>query len=403
MAATTVRPAGAVRRALTEGGPQAVLALAKAGRGPVVELAGGARGYDVTFVFSGRRRAPRDVGLFCPALPGGFARLQDLGGGVFANTTRLPSGTRVPYHFCLDPPARLDSARLAALARSPEGRQIDYLNPDFDQISLRGLRMRIVDSLLVLPGAPQAPPAGPRPDVPAGSLEELTIRSRELGRSKEIVIHHPAARLTDGPHPLVLLLQGNEEWQGKAFLDNLMSSGQVPPFTAVVLTERSVTARLRDFTSGAAHSRFITSELWPALAERDLTAGPAVAVAGYSAGGLAAAALAADEPGLFPRLAVISGALHLAPGTDPQRGDAGAARLLDRFRQQDAVPLRAYLATGWYEDAWDPGIQASTTELAGVLSARGTDVRFDTGPTGHDTVSARAYLAEGLRWLLTNR
>jgi enterochelin esterase-like enzyme len=394
----TPRPAGTVRQELASGGPAAVLALARASRGPVVEQCGPGH-YDVTFVFPAPRPTPRQVGLFCPALPGGFVLMHDLGDGVFASTARLPGGTRVAYHFCLDPPAGLGPAELGALARSAQGRRIDYLNPDFDQVSLRGLRLRIVDSLLALPGSRTAPATRPQRGTAAGSVEEMTIASAELGRRKEILIYSPAGPAAGTDPPLVLLLQGNEEWQGRDFLDNLIASGQVRPFAAVVPSERSVTARLRDFTSGGAHSRFITAELWPALASRGLARAEAV-VAGYSAGALAATWLAADEPGMFPRLAAISGAFHLRPAAGLKEPSGGPAPVLDRFRRPGGTPRRAYLAAGWYEDAWEPAIYDNTAQLARVLRGHGAEVRFDSGPHGHDTVSARACLAEGLRWLL---
>jgi enterochelin esterase-like enzyme len=391
-------PAGTVGQALAAGGPAAVLALARAGRGPVVEEDGAGR-YHVTFVLAAPRAAPRRAGLFCPALPDGFTMMRDLGDGVFASTTRLPARTRVTYHFCLDPPAGLSPAGLAALARSARGRRIDYLNPNIDQISLRGLRMRIVDSLLTLPGASAAPATRPRPGTPTGGVAELAVTSRELGRRKEVLLYSPAGSAGDASLPLVLLLQGNEEWQGRDFLDHLMASGRVPPFAAVLPVERSVTARLRDFTSDGAYSRFVTGELWPALARQGLARSPAV-VAGYSAGALAAASLAADQPAMFPRLATISGAFHLDRGARLRDPGAGPVPVIERFRRQAGIPRRAYLAAGWYEDAWEPAIYDNSARLAGVLRERGADVRFDSGPHGHDTVSARACLAEALRWLL---
>jgi enterochelin esterase-like enzyme len=390
-----------VRQALAAGGPQAVLALARSGRGPVAEPAADGAGYDVTFVFTSRRAAPARVGLFCPALPAGFALLGALGGGVFAGTFRLPAGARVKYHFCLDPADDLDPAALALLARSPTARHLDYLNPQLDQVQLRGLRMRMIDSLLTLPGARPAPAVRPRPGVPAGRIEKLTIQSRALGRSKDCLVYRPAsaAGLT-GPLPVVLLLQGGEEWQERAFLDNLSAEGPARPFTAVLFGERSFTAKLRDLTSGTAHTRFVVDELWPALGQR-MPLPPDATVAGFSAGGLAAAWLAADEPSLFPRAALISAALHLTrPGrTQQASGPPAALAHLSRPRTGAA---RVYLAAGWYEDAWEPAIYANTVALAGLLERQGTAVRLDREPTSHDSVSARAYLSAGLAWLSEN-
>lgn len=394
-----------VRQAHADGGTAAVLGLARASRGPVVEPAPGSPDcdvifYDVTFVLADPRGAPRQVALFCPALPSGFARLTAVGDGVFAGTFRLPRASRVPYHFCLDPPDELEGAALAELARSPAGRRLDRMNPSFVQVHIRGLRLRILHSLLTLPGARPAPAARHVPGAGRGSFEELTVNSRALGRAKKAVLYRPAGT-TAAPHQVVVMLQGNEEWHDIAFLDNLAASMRGAPLLAVLFSEHSFTAKLRDFGSGTGHTRFIVDELWPELTRRVPVRAEA-AVAGFSAGGVAAATLAAEEPGLFPRLALISAALQLNGSMDVRRAGDGSAGLLGRFGNGDRAPQRAYLAAGWYEDAWDAGIHDGTSALAQLLGQRGTTVRFDSGPTGHDTISARAYLADGLGWLFAS-
>jgi enterochelin esterase-like enzyme len=231
----------------------------------------------------------------------------------------------------------------------------------------------------------------------------LAVDSRVLGRRKDCLIYRPAEEAVgqDAP-PVVLLLQGNEEWQETAYFDNLIAAGQVPPFVAVLFRERSFTVRLREFSGGPAHGRFVTDELWPLLDRRGLLSGRPAAVAGFSAGGLAAAALATDEPDLFPRLAVVSGALHLTPVTDLNRVSDGSSWLLRWLEHAPAVPERAYVSVGRFEDAWEEALYANAVELADVLRRHGATVRFDTGPTGHDGISARAYLGAGLSWLLAD-
>ncbi len=390
-----VAPAGAASPA----GAADVLRLARAARGPVVRPGAAPDSYDVTFVHARDRDRPRRMGLFCPALPGGYAAMASLGDGVFAVTVPLPAGTRVPYHFCPEPPEDADPRQLRAFARMPTARWLDRLNPAVDQVHVHGLRLRMVESLLTLPGARAAPADRPRPGVPAGRVTTLSVHSRELGRRKDVVVHHPAAPEPPGGHPVALLLQSNEEWSRPAFLDNAVGSGRVPPFVAVLFSDRSYTAHLTDLGDGPAHTRFVVDELWPELERRcGLRPGPAV-VAGFSAGGLAAAALAVSRPDRFDRLAVVSGALHLGPDMDV-RTERRSLDLLDRYSAARSLPGRVYLAAGRYEDAWDSSIPELAAALAGTLRGRGVDVRHDTGPTGHDAVSARAYLTDGLGWLL---
>jgi enterochelin esterase-like enzyme len=394
-----VRLSDTVRRAAADGGADAVLRLARASRGPIVEPGTGPGSHEVTFVYIDRRRDGR-VGLFCPAIPGSFARLQPVADGVLAATFTLPRAARVKYHFCPDLADDLDPRALVALSRSPTARRMDPLNPHYDQVHIRGLRMRMVESLLALPGALAGPPTTAVAGVPAGTLTPFAVQSEALGRRKEAVLYRPAG-YPDGcaRYPLVLLLQGNDEWRQAGFLDNLVAAGRVPPFVAVLFTEHGLTARLRDFTSGAAYTGFVRDELLPVLEAEHCVSTVDTVVAGYSAGAVAAATLCLDEPARFPRLATVSGALYLTPNIRLGK-DAGSAYLLDRYRAAAAVPRHAYLSAGRYEDLWQQDVYTYTESLAGILGRHGTRVRFDAGPTGHDTVSARGYLAEALAFLL---
>ncbi len=394
------RVSPALRRAAADGGAEAVLGLVRASRGPIVEPGTAPGSYEVTFVYADRRRTAARVGLFCPAIPGSFALLAPIADGVLAATFTLPRAARIKYHFCPDLPDDLDPVALAALSRSPTARRMDTLNPSYDQVHIRGLRMRMVESLLTLPGALAGPPVTAGPGVPAGTLTPLSLHSKALGRRKEAMVYRPAG-YPDGceRYPLVLLLQGNDEWREAGLLDNIVAAGRVPPFAAVLFVEHSLTARLWDFTSGAAYTQFVRDELLPALEEQHGLSTVDTVVVGYSAGAVAAATLCLDEPARFPRLATISGALYLAPGTRLGQ-DAASAYLLDRYRAAGTVPHRAYLSAGIFEDLWQQDVYSYTESLAGILGRHGTRVRFDAGPTGHDTVSARAYLAEALAFLL---
>jgi enterochelin esterase family protein len=379
--------------------------MARTSRGPIVETTDDPEAYDVTFVFADRRRSVNEVGLLCPAVPDGFARLVPLGQGTFARTFSLPSGVRVKYHFCLDPPARLDDDALTMLARSPVTRRIDYFNPNLEQVRIRGLRLRILESLLSLPGAPAPPPLPPPPHAQRGEVEELSFDSTALGHRKDVLLYRPPGYTPEaGPYPTVLLLETNEEWRGAEIFDGLIATGRIPPFVGVLIGGgRHFTARLRDLNGGPALTRFVVDELLPALSSRCATRDEDITAAGFSAGALAAAALCADEPSRFSRLIAISGALHLTPRMDVLHVDAGPSHLLERYERTAHLPRYAYLAAGTYEDTPRQQICSQTAALAHVLDRRGCTVRLDVGLTDHDALSARAYLAAGLHWMFGHR
>jgi enterochelin esterase-like enzyme len=392
---------GAVEEALRTGGADAVRALARSSRGPLVEPGVDPECYQVTFVYAERREQRRGVGLFCPAVPGGYARLRDLGAGTFAGTFPVPRGTRVTYHFCPDPPDDPTGDALFTLAHSPTARRIDYFNPVYDQVHIPSIRVRMLESLLAVPGARPAPPTRRRAGVAPGTVEQLTVHSDALGWPVPVELYLPAGYTRGGrPYPLVVLAQSNEEWRPAGFYDNLLADGSVPPFVGVLLGGGRMTARFRALAS-AAYARFVVDELLPAVAARVELAGGGHTVAGYSAGGLGAASVCLAEPVLFPRLALLSAALHLrSPADVLRRVVAAGSPVVDRFREAASLPAQVYIAAGRFEDPWQPAIYRLSESLAGILDARGVRVRFDTGPTGHDTVAARGYLADGLGWLL---
>jgi enterochelin esterase-like enzyme len=388
-----------VRAALAAGGAAAVRELARAHRGPIIEPAAAPDAFHVTFVLADRMGTVRRVGLFCPAIPDGFAHLYPLGSATFARTFVLARGVRVRYHFCPDPPERIDDAGLRELARSPFARRIDYLNPLVDQVHIRGLRTRILHSLLVLPGALPAPP-DPGPPATRGRCDQVAIDSGALRRQVRVVVHRPSGTpATDRPHPTVVLLEANDEWRGPEIFDRIAASGRVRPFLGILVRRAEhFSTNLRDLGDVEALGRFVADELLAPLAARGEVGGDHT-VAGFSAAAAAAVALSTRAPDLFPRLLAISPALHLTSRMDVLR-TADGSEVAPFYLGLATAPRRVYLAAGRYEDTAAARIHTLTAGLAGRLRRRGAEVRFDAGPTDHDSVSAGAYLHAGLIWLL---
>jgi enterochelin esterase-like enzyme len=400
---TAVQPAftAAVADAITAGGPAAVRKLAQHHRGPIVEPASVPNRYQVTFVFYDRGRALRCAGLVCPALPEGIVEMTPIGEATFVATVPFPAGTRVKYHYCPEMPPADEDRDPFSLVYSISNRRIDYFNPRYDQIQIPSLRARICDSILSLPGALPGPARERRPALRHGSASTVEVASEALGHPKQVVIYRPAAP-ADGAYPLVLLLESADEWgEAASLFDQLLDDGRVRPFVGACVGGGRFTARMRDLgRRDGALSRFLRRELLPLLAQRADVDATAVTVAGFSAGALGALSVVLDEPDAFTGAILISGAFHLTERMEVWRPDVQGEDITARFEKVDAVPARVYVATGQYEDRWQSSTYATATRLANALATAGATVRLDTGPTGHDTVSARAYLASGLAWML---
>lgn len=392
---------GVVAAALRTGGPEAVRRAARQHRGPIVEPAEVPNWYRVTFVFVDRDRSASRVGLVCAALPDGLLEMEPIGDMTFVATMRLPAGARVTYHFCPRLPPPGPDRDPFAVVYSVTNRRIDVHNPRYDQIRIPSLRTRILDSVLVLPGAGSGPPRH-RGELRHGEAMTTEVHSAELGHVKRVVVYRPARLSAEDGCPVVLLLESADEWgEPAALFDELRDGGSVGPFVGVSVGGGKFTARMRDLgRRDGALGRFVLDDVLP-MASRwagvQVTTGVA---AGFSAGALGVLNLVLQAPGTFDRAALISGAFHLGERMDVLKPPVADGEVTRSCETAPALPARVYLAAGQYEDLFGPGPYAASAGLAAVLARRGVTVRFDTGPTGHDTISARAHLASGLPWLL---
>jgi len=395
-----------LQQALSGGGVPAVIDLARRHRGPIVEPAGDPETRAVTFVFQDRTGVAERVCLSCPALPEGFDLLCPLGSAAFAGTYRIDAAARVKYRFFPNPPAGAGRSTMRALAWEPSAARVDYFNPRLDVMTVPELGLRVFESVLSMPDARPTPWSERRPDVPNGSVSELTVRSDVLRNDRPVSVYRPPGHdAASGPLPLVVLLDGHHGWWRTSDLfDNLLADGAAAPFLGVTVGGRGLTQRPRELAGNPLFVRFVAHELLPLLASRyALPAGDHV-VAGFSLGAVGAAYLALQEPRRFSRLIAVSGGFHLTARTRLFGRAAPASAppwLVEEYeRSAGPLPRRVYLAAGSYEARREADLLGQSTRLAGALRERGVDVRLDGGPTDHDTISARAYLAEGIAWML---
>jgi Putative esterase len=358
-------------------------------RGPIVAPGPAAGEYDVTFVFHDRTGKVRSAALVCPAVPGGVAAMVALGESTFTATVTLCAGTRVKYHFCPDP---VPGADPFDLVYSLTQRRLDPFNPSYDQIRIPSLRARICDSLLALPGAPADPRPGRGSREPRhGSARTEARHSPVLGTTKTVTVYRPHA---DPRGRALVVLTGADEWGDPALLfDDLQGLGT--PFTGIAVGAQRYAVHLRDLgRQDGRWGRFVAGELLPATAPD----ARGCAIAGFSAAAVGALTAACERPDVVGPAILVSGAFHLTERMEVLRRadaveDAGA-----RVRAAGAVPASAYLAAGRFEDPGSASDFSASAQVAAALRERGARVRLDSGPTGHDTVSARVYLEEAVRW-----
>ena len=268
-------------------------------------------------------------------------------------------------------------------------------------------------SIVEMPGAPAQPWLVERPGVPAGQIEKRRFKSALLKDEREIAVYLPPGySRSDKPYPLLLLFDeiaylGDRKQivlvPTPTILDNLIAANRIPAMVAL-LVGNAPGARDRELACNPAFSDSLSSELLPwAHGLYNFTADPRQTVVGGSSfGGLAATCAGLHHSEVFGNILSQSGSFMWVPAksdsadADTEPEPNWVAR---QFIASARLPLRFYLDAGSEEfDLSGSGrsILLSNRTLRDVLLAKGYEVHFQEFAGGHDYLSWRGTLADGL-------
>ena len=301
-----------------------------------------------------------------------------------------------------------DAITMAAAAAMP-----DPLNPKRYRIDPESVDAPQYQgqSVLEMPDAPPQPWVAKRPGVPEGRVEKHRFRSATLGNERQISVYLPANYSPRAePYPLVVLF--DEDYYlslipTPVILDNLISERRIPPVVAL-LVGNAPGARDRELVCNPEFSQASVTELLPwAHGLYNFTSDPHYTlVAGSSAGGLAATCSALWHPEAFGNVLAQSGAFHRSPAAGSNTADSSSDPnwITRQFISSPKKPVRFYLEAGSAEfnatgNAAD-SILFCTRTLRDVLRAKGYQVNYQEFEGGHDYLSWRGTLANGLIALL---
>jgi len=241
---------------------------------------------------------------------------------------------------------------------------------------------------LVLPDAPAQPWNAVRANVPHGQLTELAV-----GAHRATVYAPPGY---DAKRTYPLLVAFDRDWYttdipGPTILDNLIADRRIPPMLAVFVGQSPPPERTNELANNAAFLAYVADQLLPAVrATWSATADPQqTVVCGASTGGLASAFFALRRPDVFGNVLSQSGALW----RDDEwltRQYAASPRLRVRFVVQVGVLER------WATPGNGPSMLDTNRRLRAVLEQKGYELHYQEMPGGHDPVSWRGGLADGL-------
>jgi enterochelin esterase-like enzyme len=264
----------------------------------------------------------------------------------------------------------------------------------------------IVVSVLELPAAPTQPWIAPRPGVAKGQIEMHRLRSHILNNERRVWIYTPPHYTTSGEsYGLFLLFDGLAYLDAvptPTILDNLVSEGKIPPLVVVLPDSLDQEIRNRELPCHEPFVAFVTQELLPWVHDHyHVSHDPTRAIVGGSSfGGLAAAFVGLRASDHFGNVLSQSGSFWW--DRDPE-DNIPQERIIQQFIASPRLPLRFYVEVGLKEKWGAVDMVPCNRHLRDVLTLKGYEVHYAEFNGGHDYVSWRGSLADGLVELVGNK
>lgn len=336
---------------------------------------------------------------FAAAKPGDYQMTRLAGTDVWYRTLSVRRGARFAYQLSPNDPLVFDSRSNAQRSATV---QADPLNPHrwFDG---PGASKFEYSSMVELPDAKPQPYIHKRDGVPTGNVEKKHIKSALLKNERDLSVYTPPGYRRDGTpyHLLVVFDEGAylTRVPTPVILDNLLAEKKIPPMVAVLIANPSQDTRTRELPPNPDFADFLNNELVPWIrANYHVTTDPhQVVVAGSSFGGIASVYVGFRHPETFGNILCQSGSFWWsAPKPEPY---AEPNYLAKEFVKSPKLPLRFYMDAGAFEVDMDGGVGAilePSRAMRDVLLAKGYEVHYQEFIGGHDYLSWRGTLADGL-------
>jgi enterochelin esterase-like enzyme len=359
-----------------------------------------------TFLWRGDADTQRVLLNFpnCSPIPGDCFLHHVEGTDVWYRTLRLDHRLRTTYLLTPNAPAVAPGTEVDddLLSQITVRSQRDPLNPKsiWDSAKDPDLPSHHGSSKLEMPDAPPQPWADKRTGVPAGEIVKQDFASALLKNTRSIFVYLPPGYSKDAqPYDLLVVFDGDtfiDVVPTPTTLDNLLSERRISPTVAVMVGNVNG-MRGRELPCNPTFAEFLNSELIPWLRRSyNVTRDPQrVTIGGCSYGGLAATCAAYRHPETFGNVLSQSGSYWWTPPPD----HADPSYVAQLFVNSPKLPIRFYLDAGSREvdrDEPEGSILVTNRHLRDVLRAKGYEVFYQEFQGGHDYVSWRGTIADGI-------
>lgn len=353
----------------------------------------------VTFIWRGEKSTQAvflSGGIPAPESEKPLARIP--GTNIWFRSERLPTDSRFAYSILT--PKRISvpgNGNQAATTTEIMLRGPDPLNP-----LTFGL-----GSIAELPAAPLQAWIKPSPGFPRGILKDFTIQSAVLEEQRTVTVYQPPTSGSKKDLNLIILFDGNSDGMPipvSTIMDNLIGQDAIPPAMTLLVHNLDRESRRRDLGCSKDFADFLALELVP-WAERTWPvsrSSKSRVIGGLSLGGLMAAYTAMRHPEVFGNVLTQSGSFWYYPGwiKSPPIHEIETNWLSARFAELPRLPLTFYMEVGRFEKYFNISMPDENRRFRDVLNAKGYDITYREYNGGHDYVTWRNSLAEGLVALL---
>jgi enterochelin esterase-like enzyme len=330
--------------------------------------------------------------------------------GVYFKSVEVPPAVRFQYRIIENDPLTSLYARDKYGTRMHLlGGDPDFLNPN-KKVYPDGLGEGedYIATWVELPGASRQPYIVDQGNA-NGELIAGEHESEMLGYSRQIFTFLPPNYEPDREYPLLILLDGESYFSLgylQTTLENLIADGSIPPLIVLGLNagkKDGQTQRNDEFTCNPQFMDFVNDELLPWFTSNyKVSADPDQRViAGSSFGGLFAAYFAFNHPETVSNVLSQSGSYHW--GRDEE--EVGYEWLVREFAFKEKQPIHIFMEVGTLEGEYSwmypefPHQLLSHRHFKTVLDMRGYDVTYHEYGGGHEMLSWRGGIAEGLKQL----